>query len=79
MTLYQDYVSQVSEKVNEDGSVKPEFASDKKFTVAHAFMKAVLNSKEWSPPGKLDIDLPCFDGWTTPASHQKRHAEVLMQ
>ena len=69
MTPYQDYVSQVSEKVNEDGSVKSEFASDKKFTAARAFMKAVFNSKERSPPDELNINLPCFEGWTTPAPH----------
>ena len=77
VTPYKDYVSQVSEKVNDDGSIKAEFTSDKQFTATRAFMTAVFSGKERSPPDALDINLPCFDGWTTPAPHRKMLTDAL--
>ena len=77
VTPYKDYVTQVSEKVNNDGSIKAKYATDRKFSATRAFMTAVFNGNERSPPSRLDIELPCYDGWSTPLKHRSVLADEV--
>ena len=40
-------------------------------------MQAVFNGQERSPPANLEVELPCFDGWSTPLQHRRPPAEAL--